>query len=418
MKAEIIFIGTELLLGQILNSNAVFLSQELNFLGIDCHFQTIVGDNKKRIQEAVQIALQRSTDFIITTGGLGPTSDDLTHESLAELFNEELKLDQKVLNHIEELFKKRNKIMTTSNAKQAYRPASADLLFNSVGTAPGIIWNISSKCQSPNNTIILTFPGVPREMQTMWKEVAKPFLAKKTTGGQVLVYKELKFYGIGESALAEKVQDLLDLDDPTIAPLAGKAECRLRLATKAQNQAQGLEKLKPIEDKIFARVGEFIYGFDDQTLEMVVAEKLKSQNLTLAIAESCTGGLLSKRLTDLAGSSAYTKMNIITYSNESKNEILKVELSALNSFGAVSEEVALQMAEGIKQLAKTDIGLSITGIAGPEGGSPEKPIGRVYIAISYKNLKQAQKFDFGHGTRSDIRWLASQEALNYLRKVL
>ncbi len=417
MKAEIIFIGTELLLGQILNSNAVFLGQELASLGIDCHFQTIVGDNKERVQLAVQTATQRA-DLIITTGGLGPTSDDLTHESLSELFAEELKLDQKVLEHIKEMFKKRNREMADSNAKQAYRPASADLLFNPIGTAPGIIWDISKKCKTTDTKLILTFPGVPSEMKAMWKEIAKPFLIEKLEPKQVLVYKELKIYGLGESSLAERVQDLLDLQDPTIAPLAGRAECRLRLATKAETKEIGFEKLKTIEDEIFKRVGEFIYGFDDETLESVVANKLKKQNLTLALAESCTGGLLSQRLTELAGSSAYTKTNIITYSNESKTKMLQVEPNILEQFGAVSEEVALQMAEGVQKLAQTDLGLAITGIAGPDGGSIQKPIGLVYIAISYKNLKQAQKFDFGQATRSDIRWLASQSALNWLRKII
>jgi nicotinamide-nucleotide amidase len=422
MKAEIIYIGTELLLGQILNSNAVFLGRELSALGIDCYFQTIVGDNKDRIKESFRIALERA-NLIITTGGLGPTSDDLTTECWAELFDEKLILDEKVLENIKQIFARRNRVMAESNIKQAFRPASSDLLQNPIGTAPGIIWDLTKQCKKHNlgngeYKLAMTFPGVPREMQAMWKETAQSFLARKLSGQNILVWKELKFYGIGESALAEQVQDLLNMKDPTVAPLAGKAECRLRLATKAPTEEIGLKRLKSTEEEIFKRVGKFVYGFNDDTLESVVAQKLKKQNLILALAESCTGGLLSQRLTDIPGSSAYTKTNIVAYANESKIQLLKINPALIERFGVVSEEVAIEMAEGIRELAKADIGLSITGIAGPDGGSKEKPIGTVYIAIAYKNLKKAKKFSFGQSIRSDNRWLASQEALNWLRQIL
>ncbi len=422
MRAEIIYIGTELLLGQILNSNAVFLGGELASLGIDCYFQTVVGDNKDRIKESFQTALSRA-DLVITTGGLGPTSDDLTTECWAGLFNESLILDEKVLKHIEELFKKRNRQMPITNQKQAQRPKTADLLPNPVGTAPGIIWDVTEHCKNfgfgnGEQKLVLTFPGVPRELHAMWEETARPYLAKLGGGSGQLVWKELKFYGIGESALAELCQDLLDLNDPTVAPLAGRAECRLRLATKAQTQEFGQAKLLPIEEEIKKRAGNFLYGFNSDTLESLVAQKLKTQNLTIALAESCTGGLLSKRLTDLPGSSSYVKCNFVTYSNESKTKLLGVSKQVLEEQGAVSEEVAKQMAEGARKVSETDYGLGVTGIAGPDGGTPEKPVGTVYMAIASENKTEVKKFNFGSAARDDIRWLSSQEALFWLTKLL
>jgi nicotinamide-nucleotide amidase len=421
MRAEIICIGTELLLGQIINSNAAFLGAELGALGIDCYFQTVVGDNKERIKESFKLALKRA-DLILTTGGLGPTSDDLTTECWAEFFEQSLVLDPEVLKHIEELFAKRNRPMAASNRKQALRPNGANLLSNPVGTAPGIVWDVSELCKKYNlgegqNKLIMTFPGVPRELKAMWSDSYR-LLAKKMAGEKVLVWKELKFYGIGESLLAEKVQDLLDLNDPTVAPLAGHGECRLRLATKAGGQEEGLEKLKKFEETIRERVGEFIYGENADTLESLVAYLLKTKKQTLAIAESCTGGLLSQRLTEIPGSSEYTLLNIVTYSNESKKQILNVSQASLEHHGAVSEEVAYEMASGIKKLAGSDYGVSLTGIAGPDGGTTDKPVGTVYIGLATPDKLEVKNFSFGKATREDIRWLSTQEALNWLRQVL
>jgi nicotinamide-nucleotide amidase len=416
MRAEIIFIGTELLLGQIMNSNAVFLGAELMSLGIDCYFQTVVGDNKDRIKQAFETALTRS-DLIITTGGLGPTSDDLTTECLAEFFGEELVLDQAILEHIQNLFVKYNKKMAESNKKQALRPKTADVLFNSAGTAPGIIWQ---KSFQEKQKIILTFPGVPREVKTMWNEIAKPFLIdllhKQSPDLERLYFKELKFYGIGESDLAEKVQDLLDKNDPTTAPLAGQDECRLRIATKAINQEIANQKIKEIELIINQRVGQFIYGINDESLESVVINKLKDKKQTISLAESCTGGLISKRLTDIAGSSACIGLNVITYSNESKINLLKVKPETLSSSGAVSEQTVLEMATGIINLAKTDWALAVSGIAGPSG----EPIGKVFLALikSDNSFREVKTLDLGLRSREEIRWKTSQEALAWILKTI
>jgi len=422
MKAEVIYIGTELLLGEVLNTNAVFLGSELMSLGIDCYFQTVVGDNKDRIKESFQTALQRA-DLVITTGGLGPTPDDLTTECWAEFFDKELILDEVVLEEIKDKFKKLNRTMSPSNAKQAYRPQTADLFPNPAGSAPGIIWDVKELCEQKNIStsdfkIVMTFPGVPRELKAMWKTTARDFLSSKIDASQKLFWKELRFYGIGESSLAEKVQDLLDLPDPTVAPLAGKAECLLRLATKAPTESEANIKLQSVEAEIKNRVGEFLYGYNSDTLESVVGKLLSEKQETLAVVESCTGGLLSKRLTDIAGSSNYIKLNATTYSNESKHKLLAVSQNTLQSCGAVSEQVALQMAQGMKALAESDWALSITGIAGPGGGSEEKPVGTVYMALIGKNFQETKLFHFGSRSRSDIRWITTQEALNWLRITL
>lgn len=416
MRAEIIFIGTELLLGQIVNSNAVFLGQELISLGIDCYFQTIVGDNKDRIKEAFEIAIKRS-DLIITTGGLGPTSDDLTTECLAEFFGEELVLDEKILQHIQNLFDKYNKKMAESNKKQALRPKSANILFNSAGTAPGIIWQ---KTFNEKQKIILTFPGVPTEVKIMWGEIAKPFLIdflqSQNKNSEKLYFKELKFYGIGESDLAEKVQDLLDQNDPTTAPLAGQDECRLRIATKAINEEIANQKISEVESIIQKRVGQFIYGINQETLESVLIEKLKYKKQTIALAESCTGGLISKRLTDIPGSSVCIGLNIITYSNESKISLLKVKPQTLNEFGAVSEQTVLEMAAGIINLAKSDWALAVSGVAGPTG----KPIGEIFLALinADNSFQEVKKLQLGNRSRKEIRWKTSQEALAWILKTI
>ncbi|MDJ0626271.1 MAG: competence/damage-inducible protein A [Candidatus Caenarcaniphilales bacterium] len=423
MQAEIVFIGTELLLGQIANSNAVFLGRELASLGIDCFYQTVVGDNKTRIKECLRTALERA-DLIITTGGLGPTPDDLTTECWAELFNEEMVFDQDILKKVESVFAKANKKMSASNRKLVYRPKTAEQLPNNVGSAPGIIWDVTEHCKrlqivGKEKKLVMTFPGVPREMEGMWKETAIPYLSNLLGENKKLFYKELKFFGISESRLAEKVKDTLNLEDPTVAPLVSLGECRLRIASKSQDAKEAQKKIKGVEEQITKTVGEFIYGYDEDTLESVVGSLLKTKNKTLSLAESCTGGLISQRLTNVPGSSSYISLNVTTYSNESKKQILNVSQDTLEKYGAVSEQVALQMAKGIKNLAKTDYALSVTGIAGPSGGTIEKPNGTVYIAIIDEEDKEfIRKLELGNRSRNDIRWASSQEALNLVRQKL
>ena len=411
MKAEIISIGTELLLGQIINTNAAFLASELQALGIESYFQSTVGDNIGRIHSVLKQALKRS-DLIITTGGLGPTSDDLTHEAINSFFNTKLILDKINLKQIQNKFYLRGyKKMPYINAKQAYKPKDAKWIPNKLGTANGIIWKIKNKT-------IFTFPGVPSEMKQMWNDYAKSYL-QSLSEKNIIYSKMLKFTGIGESALALKIKPYFNLKNPTVAPYASIGEVKIRVTAKSQSQSRAKKLVAKIVKKILTKTNGYYFGEDEQTLEDLVAKQLTVKKETIAIAESCTGGLLSKRLTDISGSSKYIKLNVITYSNESKNKILNVPPKFLKDFGAVSSQVASSMASGIKTLAKTDIGFSITGIAGSTGGSKSKPVGLVYFGLAKGNKIKTQKVLFGsNSTRDEIRWLATQFALNWLRKEL
>ncbi|MBX9687452.1 MAG: competence/damage-inducible protein A [Candidatus Obscuribacterales bacterium] len=423
-SAEILSIGTELLLGQILDTNSQFISIRLANLGIDCLYKSTVGDNVQRIIAAYKQALDRS-DLVISTGGLGPTADDLTHECLSELFKAELVFDQASLERIESFFKKRGIKMVESNKKQAYRPAGADILFNPTGTAPGIIWSLSedllerAAISNPKKArYIMTFPGVPSEMKRMWTDSAEPFLAEKF-GPSVVWSQELKHYGIGESNLAEKYAELLSGSNPTVAPLAGTGECRLRVSAKSSDIEAAKKIAAPVIERIRKESGTLCYGVDNDSLESVLAELLKKKGLTLSVAESCTGGLLSKRLTDIDGSSAYVKLNLVTYANEAKIEQLKVGPEIIEKHGAVSSECALAMALGVRALAKSDLALSITGIAGPSGGSDEKPVGLVYFGLSAAQSSHVIKRQFPEQLgRDGIRQRAASEALNFLRLYL
>lgn len=418
---EILSVGTELLLGQILNTNSQYLSEELALLGINCFFQTTVGDNKPRIIDSIKNALNRC-DVLLITGGLGPTADDLTTECLAETFAVPLVFDEAVMQRIENLFHQRGYPMPQTNRKQALRPENSQVLDNPSGTAPGIVWDITSPLlqragiQNPETRrLIMTFPGVPSEMKVMWKNTAVPLLVERH-GQQTFWSCELKHYGIGESALAEKFAHLLELHNPTVAPYAGAGECRLRITARADSRADALELAVPILEEIRRTSGTQCYGTDADTLESVTGALLMKKKLVLAIAESCTGGLVSKRLTDVSGSSAYVKLNVVTYADEMKHRLLGVEKQVLARDGAVSRECAIQMAGGIRQLSQANIGLSITGIAGPSGGTTEKPVGLVYLALDDgKEVLVNQLTLPSHLPRDQIRWRAANEALNMVR---
>ncbi len=415
MQAEIISIGTELLLGQITNTNASFLASELHELWIKSYFQTTVGDNPERIHQVLEQALKRS-DLIITTGGLGPTSDDLTHEAITTFFKTKTSLDKLVLKQIEKKFYlKGYKAMPKINIKQAYRPKTAKWIPNKFGTANGII--LETKKQD-SKTIIMTFPGVPFEMKQMWNDIAKPYL-RKASGSSVLFSETLKFTGIGESALAEKIKPLFDLQNPTVAPYAGTGEVKLRVTAYAKNLSIAKKLVMPVVNKILKKTKKYYFGKNEETLPALVAKQLTLQKKTIALAESCTGGYLSKRLTDIPGSSNFIKLNVVTYSNRAKNEILKIPNNILEKYGAVSKQVATSMAIAIKELAKSDIGISITGIAGPGGGLKTKPVGLVYFGFALGKVVKTQRVLFGrNSTRDEIRWLATQYALNWIRKEL
>ena len=410
MIAEILCIGTELLLGEITNTNAAYISKRLANLGIDCYYQTTVGDNADRIKKALDIALQRS-DIVIVTGGLGPTDDDITIQSIAEFFNEELILDEESVKTIKNLFKKLNREMPAANLKQALRPKGAKVIPNPAGTAPGIIWEVS---RDNSKKIILTFPGVPDELYAMWENTAEKYLEQYSH--EVLVTRSLKYFGIGEASLADKVKELMDNPNPTVAPLCGRGEVRLRIAAKALDFENANLLIDEMEKEILSRTADYFYGYDGETLEQIVGELLIEKNLTVAVAESCTGGLVSSRLTDISGSSNYIKLNFTTYSNEAKVEALGISSKLIESYGAVSDKTAISMAEGVRATSECDIGIGITGIAGPTGGSPEKPVGLVYIGLCDKHNLEVHEVRIPEGfSRVEIKYRASQHAINLLR---
>jgi len=428
MSAEIICIGTELLLGDILNSNSQFLAQELAILGIPHYFQTVVGDNLGRIHEVINIASQRSS-ILIFTGGLGPTPDDLTTEAIASFFQGTLEEKSEIIEDIKVKFAQRGRKMTNNNRKQALLPKGADILPNLTGTAPGMIWQpfLNNVNHPQQKLTILTFPGVPSEMKQMWRDTAVPFLQSQGWGKEIIVSEMMRFWGIGESALAEKVNHLFALTNPTVAPYASHGEVKLRVSTKAKNEAEARKIINPIVEEIKAIALEDYYGSDEDTLEGVVGKLLTARGETVSVAESCTGGGLGAMFTACAGSSAYFYGGIIAYSNQVKIRQLGVSEADIEQFGAVSETVAQQMAKGVKNRLQTDWGIGITGIAGPDGGTETKPVGLVYVAIAQPHFVTASpssdtiSYELKWGINRDrqtIRYLTCCFALDQLRRKL
>ncbi len=413
MSAEIICVGTELLLGDILNSNSQYLAQQLAQLGIPHYYQTVVGDNPDRLKQVIEIAISRA-QILIFTGGLGPTPDDLTCETIADFFGVPLIERPEIIADITKKFAQRGRIMTPSNRKQALIPQGADILPNPSGTAPGIIW------QPRPNVTILTFPGVPSEMHQMWSETAVPFLKNQGWGKEIIYSRSLKFWGIGESALAEKVAPYFNLPNPTVAPYAGKGEVRLRISAKAATREVAEALISPVEKQLKDIAGWDYYGADDDTLAVVIGRLLSANNETLSVAESCTGGGLGQMLTDISGSSDYFWGGVIAYDNSAKVRLLGVNPEDLDKFGAVSATVAQQMAAGVKNRLSTTWGLSITGIAGPTGGTDTKPVGLVYIGLAGPQ-DQVTSFEYRFGAmrgRALIRHVSANTALDLLRRKL
>ncbi|UBF25379.1 competence/damage-inducible protein A [Kovacikia minuta CCNUW1] len=411
-NAEIICVGTELLLGDILNTNAQFLAQELAKLGIAHYYQTVVGDNPERIKQAIAIACDRA-QLLIFTGGLGPTPDDLTHATVADFFGVPLIERQEILEDLNQKFTQRGRILTPNNLKQALLPEGADILTNATGSAPGIIW------QPRPDLTFLTFPGVPAEMKHMWQEVAVPYL-KSLGWGQTTIYsRTLKFWGIAESTLAEKVHSFFNMKNPTIAPYANNGEVKLRISALADADATAQEMIAPIEQQLRQIGGLDCYGADEDTLASVVGSLLQATDATLAVAESCTGGSLGGMITAVPGSSRHFWGGIISYDNSVKVGLLGVNPEDLARQGAVSPVVAEQMAAGVRDRLNTTWGLSITGVAGPDGGTPSKPVGLVYIGLA--GLEGVQSFEYRFGAmrgRDWIRHLSAHTALDQLRRKL
>lgn len=414
MISEIICVGDELLAGQVTDTNSTFLSKQLSSLGLKCKFKTVVGDNKEHIVEATKTALQRA-NIIIFTGGLGPTEDDLTVETIAEALKVPMVFREDVADMIRYLFAQRDIIMPESNLKQAYVPQGADILANDSGTAPGIYWELSEHLKTKERKIILAFPGVPREMEYLWEKYALPILMPLSS---VKLYeKYINFVGIGESALVESIPEVFKLQDPAVLPYANNFQVQLRVYSEKESVEEAKTVVNNVVDQITEKMCGYVYGYDSDTLESVIGKHLISKGLTVSVAESCTGGLISSRLTDVSGSSQYIKYNAIVYSNDSKVQVLGVPEQLIIDHGAVSSEVAKAMALGVKDKTLTDVGLAITGIAGPTGATLEKPVGTVYIALAIGDqvYVESPKFNL-RLTRLAFKYLFSQYALNLLRK--
>ena len=410
MIVELITTGSELLLGEIVNTNSAYLSSALNQAGFDVVYHSTVGDNRARMRSVMEIALERA-DIIITSGGLGPTLGDFTKEVMADLLGLPLILHEPSLEKIKCFFAHRHAHMPVNNQKQAMVPEGSYILNNSCGTAPGIVIQ-------HNNKVIVHLPGPPHELKTMVKNELLPYLSVHYPQKAIIVSKELHTYGLGESAVDETLRDiLLTQSNPTIALLARPGEILVRITAKADNTRAAEELIADTEKQIRTRLGNIIFSTNDKTMEEVVAETLFAQKKTIALAESCTGGLVTSRLTDVRGASAYLIGSVVCYSNEIKEKQLGVPHQTLLDYGAVSDPTARAMAEGIRRLNGTDIGVGVTGIAGPDGGTPEKPVGTVCIAVADKNETTCRLCHFT-GNRTTIKRLVSQAVLNEIRNYL
>ena len=408
MTAEILCVGTELLLGNIINTNAAFLSRELAGLGIFVYHQSVVGDNPQRLKKSVELALSRS-DILIITGGLGPTYDDLTKETVAEYFGRKMIMHDESLDKLKKLFGNFGREMTPNNAKQAMMPEGASVFNNNYGTAPALALESENK----DKTVIM-LPGPPREMEPIFTEEVRPFLLKKSD--TVLLSRAINIFGTGESAVEHKLREIMQSSsNPSIAPYAKEGEVEIRVTASGCDERECLSLIEPAVLKVQAEIGEFIYGIDVKSLQNAVYLKLREKNLTFASAESCTGGLIGKRITEIAGSSSIYYGGVVAYDNSVKIKLLGVNPETLKKYGAVSEQTAIEMARGAAERLCTDIGVSTTGIAGPGGGTDEKPVGLVYVGVYYKNKARAVRLNLARRMYKDeremIRYIASSHAL-------
>lgn len=407
MNAEIIAVGTELLLGQILNTNARYISRKLSEYGINVYYQTVVGDNPKRLSAALGAAADRA-ELIITTGGLGPTCDDLTKETIAQFCGLKCVTHEESLKRLRERFEKHGLYMAENNLKQAELPEGCIVLKNEKGTAPGAIIG------NGKNTFIM-LPGPPFEMEAMFDGEVCPYLEKHTDS--VIFSKTLRVFGIGESALEEKLQKLmLSSVNPSLAPYAKVGEVELRLTAKADSRDAACGMLVPLEEKVRAVLGDMIYAEgEENSLESTVCRILTEKGKKLALAESCTGGLTAQKITSVPGASDCFDFGAVTYSNAQKQRVLGVAAETLEKHGAVSEETALEMCRGVCECSGADFGIGITGIAGPGGGTAEKPVGLVYIGIYGNGVHRAFRFNFA-GDRDTVRQRSSMHALDLVRR--
>ncbi len=406
MNCEILSVGTELLLGEIANLDAQIISQGLSEQGINVFYHSVVGDNPERLRAALDIAKKRA-DIIITTGGLGPTADDLTKETIAAAFGKKLVMDERQQKILHEHMGAR---MTPNNEKQAMLPEGCTALDNDWGTAPGCAF-------FADGVHVIMLPGPPRECEPMFFRRALPYLESLRDG--VIRSRYVKIFGMGESEMESKLAYLMNaLQNPTAAPYAKEGECLVRVTAKAATEEEAYTMCAPVVDEIKRVLGDVVYGVDVPSLEQLVVDGLRQKGMTVALAESCTGGLIARRLTDIPGASAVFGCGLVTYSNEMKTRLLGVSPETLEKYGAVSEQTAVEMARGARRVGGADIGIGVTGIAGPDGGSEEKPVGLFYVAISTERGERVIRRQRHRATRESVRRYASSCALDLIRREL
>ena len=409
MKCEVISIGDELLIGQTINTNASWIGEQLNNFGFTISHGAIISDNKNDIILALNNAANRS-DIIIITGGLGPTNDDITKHTLTEYFNTSLERNKDIEKNIVAYFKSVNRPILKSNLDQALLPLSCEVLSNSRGTASGMWFE-------KDNIIYISLPGVPYEMKGIMQEHVFPKLLTKMGGETVVVNKTIRTHGMGESFLAEIIkswEDKLEINNIKLAYLPSPGIVKLRLSVIGLDKLILERKLKETIDELKALIPDQIYGYGNATMEGVVGKLLKERNLTIATAESCTGGSVAKMLTSISGSSSYFNGAIVSYNNQSKVDLLNVDFKDIDDYGAVSQQVVEQMAEGVRNKLHTDYGISTSGIAGPSGGTKEKPVGTVWIAVASKNRIVSKKIKLGYNRERNMH-VSSISVLNLLR---
>ncbi len=407
---EILSVGTELLLGNIANTDAQMLSQGLSELGLNVFWHTVVGDNLQRAEEAVALAKQRA-DIIITTGGLGPTCDDLTKNVLAEAFGKKLIFDEESARRIRSYFQRTGRPMTDNNLQQAMLPEGCTILPNDWGTAPGCAFEA-------DGVHVIMLPGPPSECRPMFQYRARPYLLSLSEG--VIASHTIKLFGIGESAMEARLREQMNaMSNPTLAPYAKEGECELRVTAKAATDAEAQALLRPTVDQVKALFGDKVYGVDVPSLEHVVIQGCKEKGLTLGCAESCTGGLIAKRLTDIPGASAAFKGGIVSYTNEIKADILHVPGHILEQFGAVSREAAAAMAEGARRALNCDVALSSTGVAGPDRDDRDNEVGTMFVAIAAPEGVHVRPLRLGtRPMRERLRTQTASHAFDLARRYL
>lgn len=409
MTVEIICVGTEILLGNIVNTNAAYLAEKCAGLGLSCYYQSVVGDNEERLTQVLKCAVERS-DIVILSGGLGPTEDDLTKEVSAKVCGKRLAVDDRSMERIAEYFAERDINPTENNWKQAMIPEGAIVLDNNNGTAPGVI-------METENTKVILLPGPPNEMIPMFEEHVAPYLDKLTPG--VICSQTVKICGVSESQVETSVKDMIDAQtNPTIATYAKTGEVHIRVTAAADSEKAANKLIKPVVKELKARFGQDVYTTDvNTTLEKAVADLLIANELTVSCAESCTGGMLSSRLINVPGVSEVYKAGFVTYSNKAKRKVLGVKRGTLDRHGAVSRQTAEEMAKGAAMAAKADVAVALTGIAGPDGGTKDKPVGLVYIACSVKGNVVVEEYHF-KGNRAKVREASASAALILMRRCI